>query len=127
MQRLKTFGILVALATTFVVVVSLFAGFQRLIGQPFALIGAVGMAAIVVLLILKVALVPSQRHSGWARSITGPNGRWFFLLLIFLWGGAMSLLALSGQTALVTGAFAFVGLLVGIFIFMGFIWSVIGE
>ena len=76
---------------------------------------------------LRVALVPAQRYSGWARSLTGPNGRWFFLILILLWIVFMSLLALSGQTALVVGAIAFLGLLTGIFLFMGFIWSVIGE
>jgi hypothetical protein len=126
-HRLATIGILFAIATTGVVLISLFAGFQRLLGQPFAFIGSVGLATIMVLLILKVALVPTQRYTGWAKSITGPNGRWFFLILILLWIVSMGLLAYSGQPALVLGAFAFVGLLIGVFLFMGFIWAVIGE
>jgi hypothetical protein len=126
-QRLAQFGILIAIATTGVVIVCLFAGFQRLLGQPFAFIGSVGLATILVVLMLRVALVPAQRYSGWAKSLTGPNGRWFFLFLILLWIVFMSLLALSGQSALVVGAIAFLGLLTGVFLFMGFIWSVIGE
>lgn len=127
MQRLKTFAILLALATTGVVVVSLFAGFQRLIGQPFALIGSIGIATFMVLLILKAALVPTQRYSGWAHSITGPNGRWFFLILIIIWGLGMAFLASLGLGPQQTGSPALVGLFAGIFLFMGFIWSVIGE
>ena len=126
-QRLAQVGILIALATTGVVIVCLFAGFQRLLGQPFAFIGSVGLATILVVLLLRVALVPAQRYSGWTKSLTGPNGRWFFLFLILLWIVFMSLLALSGQPALVVGAIAFLGLLTGVFLFMGFIWSVIGE
>jgi hypothetical protein len=38
----------------------------------------------------------------------------------------MAFLASLGLGGLQTGALAFVGLLIGIFLFMGFIWSVIG-
>ncbi len=127
MQRLKTFGILVALATTGVAIVSLFAGFQQLIGHPFAMIGSILIAAGMVLLILKVALVPAQRYTGWARSLTGPNGRWFFLVLLLLWSGVMAFLASLGLGPQQNGAPALVGMFAGIFLFMGFIWSVIGE
>ncbi len=127
MQRLKTFAILVALATTGVVIVSLFAGFLQLILHPFAMIGSILIAAAMVLIILKVALVPAQRYTGWARSVTGPNGRWFFLVLLLLWGGAMAFLASLGLGPQQNGAPALVGLFAGIFLFMGFIWSVIGE
>ncbi|MEX2548420.1 MAG: hypothetical protein WD830_11650 [Chloroflexota bacterium] len=127
MQRLKTFGIMVALATTGVVIVSLFAGFQQLIAHPIAMIGSILIAAGMVLLILKVALVPAQRYTGWARSLTGPNGRWFFLVLLLLWGGVMAFLASLGLGPQQNGAPALVGMFAGIFLFMGFIWSVIGE
>ncbi len=79
------------------------------------------------LIILRVALVPSRRYTGWVRSITGPNGRWFFLLLIVLWVSGMAFLASLGLGPQQIGAPAFMGLFVGIFLFMGFIWSVIGE
>jgi hypothetical protein len=71
--------------------------------------------------------VPSRRYTGWAQIITGPNGRWLFLLLIVLWAGGMAFLASLGMGPQQNGSPAFVGLLAGIFIFMGFIWSVIGE
>jgi hypothetical protein len=126
-QRLSQIGILVALATAGVVIVCLFAGFQRLLGQPFAFIGSIGLATVVTLLLLRVALVPAQRYTGWAKSLTGPNGRWFFLILILIWIASMGALAYAGLAALVMGGIAFLGLLVGVFLFMGFIWSVIGE
>ena len=50
-----------------------------------------------------------------------------FLLLILLWGGAMAFLASLGLGPQQAGAPAMVGLFAGIFIFMGFTWSVIGE
>ena len=127
MQRLKTFAILFALALTGVVIISLFAGFQQLIGHPFALFGSILIAAFMVLLILKVALIPSQRFTGWARTITGPNGRWLFLVLLVLWGAGMAFLASLELGPQQNGSPAMVGMFVGIFLFMGFIWSVIGE
>ena len=127
MQRLKTLAILVALATTGVVVISLFAGFQQLILHPIALFGSILIAAVMVLVILKVALVPSQRYTGWARGITGPNGRWIFVILLVVWGIGMAFLASLGLGPQQNGSPAMVGMFVGIFLFMGFIWSVIGE
>ena len=127
MQRLVTFAILFALALTGVVIISLFAGFLQLILHPVALIGSILIAAVMVLIILKVALVPSQRFTGWVRSITGPNGRWLFLVLLLLWGVGMAFLASLGLGPQQNGSPAMVGMFVGIFLFMGFIWSVIGE
>ncbi len=127
MQRLKTFAILFALALTGAVIISLIAGFQQLIGHPIALIGSILIAAFMVLIILKVALVPSQRYTGWVRSITGPNGRWLFVVLLLLWGVGMAFLASLGLGPQQNGSPAMVGMFVGIFLFMGFIWSVIGE
>ncbi len=127
MQRLKTFAILVALATTGVVVISLFAGFQQLILHPVALLGSILIASVMVLIVLKVALVPSQRYTGWVRGITGPNGRWIFVILLVVWGIGMAFLASLGLGPQQNGSPAMVGMFVGIFLFMGFIWSVIGE
>ena len=127
MERLKTFAILFALALTGVVVISLFAGFLQLILHPVALIGSILISAVMVLIILKVALVPSQRFTGWVTGITGPNGRWIFVILLVLWGVAMAFLASLGLGPQQNGSPALVGMFVGIFLFMGFIWSVIGE
>jgi hypothetical protein len=125
-QRWKQLAIVFCLLLTGVVIVSLFAGFQQLIGHPFAAIGSILISAVIVLIILRVALVAAQRHVGWTRSLFGPNGRWLFLLLLLLWGAGMALLASSGMSALQGGAWAFVGLLAGTFLFLGFIWAVIG-
>ena len=127
MERLKTFAILFALALTGVVVISLFAGFLQLILHPVALIGSILISAVMVLIILKVALVPSQRFTGWVGGITGPNGRWIFVILLVLWGVGMAFLASLGLGPQQNGSPALVGMFVGIFLFMGFIWSVIGE
>ncbi|HUP82629.1 MAG TPA: hypothetical protein VM284_00375 [Candidatus Limnocylindria bacterium] len=127
MERAKQFGIIFCVLLTGAVVVSLIAGFQQLILHPFALIGSILLAGIVAAIILGVALVPSRRTTGWVSTITGPNGRWLFLVLILLWAGGMAFLASLGMGPQQNGSPAFVGLLAGIFIFMGFIWSVIGE
>lgn len=127
MERARTFGIVFCVLLTGAVVVSLIAGFQQLILHPFALIGSILLASVMVAIILGVALVPSRRTTGWVSMITGPNGRWLFLLLILLWAGGMAFLASLGMGPQQNGSPAFIGLLAGIFIFMGFIWSVIGE
>ena len=127
MERWKRFGILLALLTVGAVVIALYAQFQQLILHPAAFIGAVVLAVIFSIIILRVALVPEQRHTSWIGAIVGPNGRWLFLILILLWGAGMAFLASLGLGPQQTGAPAFLGLLIGIFLFMGFIWSVIGE
>lgn len=127
MERLKRVAILFAILLTGGVVISLYAGFLQLILHPFALFGSVLLAAVMGIVMLRVALVPSQRHTGWVRTITGPNGRWLFLILILLWVAGMAFLASLGLGPQQSGAPAFLMLLLGIFLFMGFIWAVIGE
>lgn len=127
MARLQQIGIVFALLLTVAVVISLFAGFQALIGHPVAMIGSIILATIMVVIIAKVALVPERRYTGWVGGITGPNGRWLFLVLLIVWGAAMAFLAAQGYGPQQVGAPALVGLFVGIFLFMGFIWAVIGE
>lgn len=127
MERLKQFAIIVAVLTVGVVLVGLFHSFQLLIANPIALVGSVVLGTAMVWIFLKVALVPERRHTGWIRGITGPNARWLFLLLLLVWGGGMAFLAMLNLGPQEAGAPALVGLFVGIFLFMGFIWSVIGE
>jgi hypothetical protein len=127
MERWKRAAILFAILLTGAVVISLYAGFLQLIIHPVALVGSVLLAAVMGIILLRVALVPSQRYTGWTRAVVGPNGRWLFLLLILLWIAGMAFMSSLGLGPQQSGAPAFVMLLVGIFLFMGFIWSVIGE
>jgi hypothetical protein len=127
MDRWRRLATVFAVLFTGVVLVCLYAGFQQLILHPFALLGALLLCGVMGVIILRVALVPSQRHTSWVRVIAGPNGRYLFLLLILAWGAGMAFLASLGLGPQQAGAPAFVGLFIGIFLFMGFIWSVIGE
>jgi hypothetical protein len=85
------------------------------------------VAGAIVFVALRAALVPESRYTGWTRYVTGRNGRYAFGLLLLLWIAGMSVLAALGLPANVVGGPALIGLLLGFFIFMGFIWSVIGE
>lgn len=127
MERWKRLLMVVALLLAGGIVIALYSQFQQLLLHPFAWIGAIVLSAAFSLIMLRVALVPEQRYTGWVKSIVGPNGRWLFLILILLWGAAMAFLASLGLGPQQQGAPAFLGLLIGIFLFMGFIWSVIGE
>jgi len=127
MGRAGRLAIVGAVLLTGLLVVAMYAGFEQLILHPVALIGAVTLAGLMSLIILIVALVPSQRHVGWVRALTGANGRWLFLLMILVWIAGMALLASLGLGPQQMGAPAFLGLFAGIFLFMGFIWSVVGE
>ncbi len=127
MERWKRLGMVLALLIFGGVIIALYAQFQQLLLHPLAFLSAVLLAVIFSVIILRVALVPEQRQVAWVRAIGGPNGRWFFLILILLWAAGMAFLASLGLGPQQTGSPAFLGLLIGIFIFMGFIWSVIGE
>jgi hypothetical protein len=94
---------------------------------PIAFLVAVGVSAVMVFVMLRAALVPERRFTGWTRYVTGRNGKYAFGLLLVLWIAGMSVLAALGLPANIVGGPALIGLLVGFFIFMGFIWSVIGE
>jgi hypothetical protein len=100
---------------------------RRRMETPIAFLFATLMASAIVLIVLRSALVPESRYTRWSRSVTGPNGKWAFALLLVLWVIAMSVLASLGLPGNVVGGFALLGLLGGFFIFMGFIWAVIGE
>jgi hypothetical protein len=127
MEGLRRLGMIVAVMTFAVVVISLFAGFQTAIGQPVALVLGILMGSAMVAVFLKVALVPERRYTGWVRGVTGGNARFVFTILLLAWILAMGFLASLNLGPNQLGAPALVGLFAGIFIFMGFIWAVIGE
>lgn len=133
-HRLQQIGIVIALLLLGVVIITTFQWLQQFltfftrdVSHLIGLAIVLGAAIVTVALIAKPILTAGRRYTGWVETVTGPNGRWFFLILIVLWGAAMAALALIGPTPLQGGALAFVGLLAGVFLFMGFIWSVIGE
>ena len=127
MERLRKLGIVIAFLLTGVVAVSLVHGFNSLIGVPAALIISVLLAALMVFIFVKAALVPERRYTGWVRALTSVNTRWLFFLLFLGWTAGMFVLASMGLGPQQMGAPAFVMLFVGIFIMMGLIWAVIGE
>lgn len=129
MQRV---GGVIAFLTFGAVAISLYAAFQQLFveGHWIAFGTAVLASAGMVVVFLKVALVPDRRYTAWVRRmISGVNAKYLFGMLLILWIAGMSFLGLMGGSLSFTqiGGLALVGLFAGVFIFMGFIWAVIGE
>ena len=133
-HRLQQIGIVIALLLLGVVIITTFQWLQQFltfftrdVSHLIGLVIVLTAASVTVAIIAKPILTAGRRYTGWVESVTGPNGRWLFLIAIVIWGAAMAALALIGPSPLQGGALAFVGLLSGVFLFMGFIWSVIGE
>ena len=81
-------------------------------------------------------MTPGQRHTGWVKSLTRHNGRIFFFILLLLWTGAMFLVPTiaqawqpgrNGADSQAEGGLALIGRIGGAFLFLGFMWWVIGE
>jgi hypothetical protein len=128
-DRLRIFGYALALVVLGAVVFSLYGAFQTELekSQFIGFIGGVVLGALMVALIMLILIVPERRRTAWVRAITSVNARYLFLGLIVLWALSMGLLASLNLEVNTVGVPALVGLFAGIFIFMGFIWSVIGE
>src|SRR3972149_5066556 len=133
-ERLRLLGYLLAFVLLGLVVFSLYGAFRPeleksrylgITGVGFA--GGVVLGAFLVSTLLLVLIVPERRRTAWVRAITSVNAKYLFLGLIVLWVAAMGLMASLGLGVHTGGVPALVGLFAGIFIFMGFIWSVIGE
>ena len=128
-DRLRMAGYLLALVLLGAMLISLYGAFRTELENSsyIGFIGGIVLGAALVALIMIVLLVPEQRRSSWVSAITNVNARYLFGGLIILWMLAMGFLASLNLSANTVGPPAFVGLFAGIFIFMGFIWSVIGE
>jgi hypothetical protein len=100
--------------------------FEAAYAQPIAYIIAVAVAAGFIFLMLGVALVPAGRSTRLAQAVTGRNSRWLFLVLLIVWAVAMGSINFLSLSYLTVGGLAFIGLLIGLLLFMGFIWAVIG-
>jgi hypothetical protein len=135
---MKFLGAMLFLGFMVVAIVSLMQAF--VISVPAALIlaaaqgllGAIILATVVVIIVQRSARSPESRVSRWAGPITGRNGRAVFGLLILAWTGFMFMLASlpaepNGDPSAWIGGMALLGLFAGTFIFLGFVWSVIGE
>jgi hypothetical protein len=101
--------------------------FEAAFATPIAFLMTILFAGAMVALLARTALVPESRFTSWVRGLTGRNGRYAFGLMIVVWIAGMAVLAFLNLPANIAGGPALIGLFAGFFIFMGFIWSVIGE
>ena len=128
MDRLRNLGFLLAFLLFGVVAFSLYGAFRAAIeGSNGAFFGGILLGTLMVAFLLIVMIVPDRRKTGWVQAVTNVNAKFLFFGLIIVWIATMGFLASLQLPANTVGAPALVGLFVGIFIFMGFIWSVIGE
>ena len=128
-DRLRILGYVTAFVLLGTVVISLYGAFRTELeaSEYIGFGGGVLLGALMVSLLLIIMIVPERRRTGWVQAITTVNAKYLFLVLIVVWALAMGLLASLNLEANTVGVPALVGLFAGIFIFMGFIWSVIGE
>jgi hypothetical protein len=128
-DRLRTLGYLLAFLLLGVVLVGLYGAFESELAASsyIGFLGGVVLGAFLISILLIVMIVPDRRRTGWVRAITSVNARYLFLFLILAWVASMGLLASLDLPVNTVGAPALLGLFAGVFIFMGFIWSVIGE
>ena len=129
MDRLRNLGFLLAFGLTGFMLFCLYGAFKSAIenGNWLAFLGGITMGAAMVSLLAVIMLTPDRRQTGWVKAITGVNTRYLFGALIVVWVLTMGFLMTMGLPATQEGGLALIGMFAGIFIFMGFIWSVIGE
>ena len=129
MDRLRTLGFLLAFLVFGVVIFCLYGAFRGAIegGNWIAFLGGILLGAFMVGFLLVVMIVPDKRKTGWVRAVTNVNAKYLFFGLIIVWIATMGLLASLELPSNTVGVPALIGLFAGIFIFMGFIWAVIGE
>lgn len=132
MERLQRLTGVVAFLLFGGIVISLYSAFQQLFvdGHWIAFGTAVLVSASMIAIFMKIAMVSDRRYTAWVRQkITGVNAKYLFGMLLILWLVGMSYIGLQGGSLSFTqiGGLALIGLFAGVFIFMGFIWAVIGE
>jgi hypothetical protein len=132
MERISKLTGVIASLIFFGVLICLYGAFQQAIvdGHWVAFLTAILAAGGMVAIFLKVALVPDRRYTAWVRRAIGSvNAKYLFAVLLVAWVVGMSLLAYmaGGETETQVGGLALIGLFAGVFVFMGFIWAVIGD
>lgn len=128
-ERLRLLGYFAAFLLLGAVIFSLYGAFRTELeaSQFIGFGGGVLLGAVMVGFLLIIMIVPERRRTAWVEAITTVNAKYLFLVLIIAWALSMGLLASMNLEANTVGVPALIGLFAGIFIFMGFIWSVIGE
>ena len=128
-DRLRLLGYVLAFALLGAVAFSLYGLFRVELekSQYIGFLGGALLGAVFVAFLLVILIVPERRRTAWVQAITTVNAKYLFLVLIIAWALSMGLLASMNLEANTVGVPALIGLFAGIFIFMGFIWSVIGE
>ncbi len=129
MDRLRNLGFLLAFLLTGIMLFSLYGAFKSAIegGNWLAFLGGIVMGGAMAALLAVILLTPDRRQTGWVKAITSINTRYLFGILIVAWVLTMGFLMAMNLPATQEGGLALIGMFAGIFIFMGFIWSVIGE
>jgi hypothetical protein len=127
--NLRTLGYVAAFLLLGAVITALYGAFRtELEASSFiGFFGGVLLGTVMVSFLVIVMLVPERRRTAWVEAITTVNAKYLFLVLIIAWALAMGFLASMNLEVNTVGVPALIGLFAGIFIFMGFIWSVIGE
>ena len=127
--NLRTLGYVAAFLLLGAVVTAVYGAFRTELeaSSYIGFIGGVLLGALMVGFLLIVMLVPERRRTAWVEAITTVNAKYLFLVLMITWALAMGFLASMNLEVNTVGVPALIGLFAGIFIFMGFIWSVIGE
>jgi hypothetical protein len=129
MNTLRNLGFVLAFLILGAVLFSLYGAFRTAIegGNWVAFLGGIILGAVFVAVLLIIGLVPDKRPR-WVSAITNVNAKYLFFFLVIGWMVAMAILASLNLPANTVGAPALViGLFGGFFVFMGFIWAVIGE
>jgi uncharacterized protein YjeT (DUF2065 family) len=130
MNTLRNLGFVLAFVILGAVLFSLYGAFRTAIegGNWIAFLGGILLGSAFVAVLLIIGLVPDKRPTGWVKAITNVNAKYLFFFLVIGWIIAMAILASLNLPANTIGAPALViGLFGGFFVFMGFIWAVIGE
>jgi LytS/YehU family sensor histidine kinase len=127
--NLRTLGYVAALLILGAVITAVYGAFRTELERSsyIGFLGGVVLGTVLVSLLVVIMLVPERRRTAWVQAITTVNAKYLFLVLIIVWALAMGLLASMDLEVNTVGVPALLGLFAGIFIFMGFIWSVIGE
>ncbi len=128
-DRLRVLGYLFAFLLLGGVIISVYGALRTELERShyIGFAGGVLLGAAMVTLLVTVMLVPERRRTAWVEAITTVNAKYLFGGLIIVWALSMGFLASMNLEVNTVGVPALIGLFAGIFIFMGFIWSVIGE
>ena len=128
-ERLRVLGYICAFLLLGAIITALYGAFRTELeaSRFIGFLGGVLLGAVMVGFLLIILLVPERRRTGWVEAITTVNAKYLFLVLIIVWALSMGFLASMNLEVNTVGVPALIGLFAGIFIFMGFIWSVIGE